>query len=128
MRRAFLRGLTSLPLIGGGVTLIGNPTAAAVPVTGGTALTYLAWLDFERRYVSWALGVGGAVPMLNPGAAFHCTERNVHAGGVHAIERGPIILAAAGCPLTCPEAEEQASELGLACWRERVPLIPVYRT
>lgn len=30
-RRGFLRGLVTLPLIGGGVTLIGNPTAAAVP-------------------------------------------------------------------------------------------------
>ena len=29
-RRTFLRQLASLPLIGGGVTLIGNPTAAAV--------------------------------------------------------------------------------------------------
>ena len=32
-RRSFLRQLASLPLIGGGVTLIGKPTAAAVPVT-----------------------------------------------------------------------------------------------
>lgn len=32
-RRGFLRGLVSLPLIGGGVTLIGAPTAAATPVT-----------------------------------------------------------------------------------------------
>jgi len=29
-RRGFLRGLAALPLIGGGVTLIGNPTRAAV--------------------------------------------------------------------------------------------------
>ena len=33
-RRTCLRGLASLPLIGGGVALIGNPTAAAVPITG----------------------------------------------------------------------------------------------
>jgi hypothetical protein len=32
-RRGFLRGLTAFPLIGGGVTLIGNPTAAAEPVS-----------------------------------------------------------------------------------------------
>ena len=32
-RRGFLRGLAHLLLIGGGVTLIGNPTAAAEPVT-----------------------------------------------------------------------------------------------
>jgi hypothetical protein len=30
--RRFLHGLTTLPLVGGGVTLIGQPTAAAVPV------------------------------------------------------------------------------------------------
>jgi hypothetical protein len=32
-RRDFLRSLAHLPLIGGGVTILGNPTAAAVPVT-----------------------------------------------------------------------------------------------
>ena len=33
-RRGFLRQLAHLPLIGGGVTLLGNPTAAAVPALG----------------------------------------------------------------------------------------------
>jgi hypothetical protein len=32
-RRGFLRGLTALPLVGGGVTLIGNPTKADVPTS-----------------------------------------------------------------------------------------------
>ncbi len=36
-RRSFLRGLVSLPLIGGGVTLIGRP-AAAVPLVQAAAL------------------------------------------------------------------------------------------
>ncbi len=36
-RRSFLRGLVSLPLIGGGVTLIGRP-AAAVPLIQAAAL------------------------------------------------------------------------------------------
>lgn len=31
-RRGFLRGLAGLPMIGGGVAIIGSPTAAAVPV------------------------------------------------------------------------------------------------
>ncbi len=39
-RRGFLRGLVTLPLIGGGVTLIGNPTAAAEPVTKELLVNY----------------------------------------------------------------------------------------
>lgn len=45
-RRGFLRGLLSLPLIGGGVALIGAPTAAAVPVTE----------EFLWRYRGFLLG------------------------------------------------------------------------
>lgn len=47
-RRGFLRGLTRLPLIGGGVTLIGLPTAAAEPVTRELLDSYDAWLLYER--------------------------------------------------------------------------------
>ena len=47
-RRAFLRQLASLPLIGGAVTLIGNPTAAAVPATPELLDAYEEWLDLER--------------------------------------------------------------------------------
>ncbi|MDI4665558.1 hypothetical protein K9U40_14675 [Xanthobacter autotrophicus] len=46
-RRGFLRGLLALPLIGGGVTLIGQPTAAAVPVTPELMTRYCAWLARE---------------------------------------------------------------------------------
>ena len=46
-RRTFLRGLASLPLIGGGLTLIGNPTAAAVPVTDALCDRYVDWLSVE---------------------------------------------------------------------------------
>jgi hypothetical protein len=48
-RRGFLRGLTTLPLIGGGVSLIGNPTAAAEPVTSDLLDAYNQWLFYERR-------------------------------------------------------------------------------
>ena len=48
-RRSFLRGLAALPLIGGGVTLIGDPTAAAVPVTDALHARYVAWLAHEHR-------------------------------------------------------------------------------
>ena len=46
-RRSFLRGLVTLPLIGGGVTLIGNPTASAVPVTDALRDRYIDWLRTE---------------------------------------------------------------------------------
>lgn len=46
-RRGFLRGLTSLPLIGGGVALIGSPIAAAVPVTDKLRVRYIDWLATE---------------------------------------------------------------------------------
>lgn len=46
-RRGFLRGLVSLPLIGGGVTLIGAPTAAAAPVTPTLLRAYADWLAVE---------------------------------------------------------------------------------
>jgi hypothetical protein len=47
-RRGFLRGLTTLPLIGGGVTLIGMPSAVAEPVTHLLHREYHDWLMFER--------------------------------------------------------------------------------
>jgi hypothetical protein len=46
-RRGFLRGLAALPLIGGGVTLIGNPTKAAVLPSRELIETYRSWLAAE---------------------------------------------------------------------------------
>lgn len=48
-RRSFLRGLVSLPLIGGGVTLVGQPTAAAVPVSSMLVERYALFLADEAR-------------------------------------------------------------------------------
>jgi hypothetical protein len=48
-RRGFLRQLAGLPLIGGGVTLLGNPTGAAEPVTEQLLDAYSEWLFYERR-------------------------------------------------------------------------------
>ena len=121
-RRGFLRSLTTLPLIGGSVALIGSPTAAAVPVTGGMVATYLAWLHFEQRYVAWGANCRDYIPMVNHGATFHGrsgTHPNDDARA--AIQRAPVILAAAGCRLTCPEAEDQCGKhLGPANWLEGV--------
>lgn len=47
-RRGFLRGLVSLPLIGGGLTLIGAPVRAATPVTPALMDRYVAWLAREH--------------------------------------------------------------------------------
>lgn len=48
-RRGFLTGLTALPLIGGGVTLIGQPTAVAAPVTDQLMIHYLGFISREFR-------------------------------------------------------------------------------
>ena len=48
-RRGFLRQLAGLPLIGGGVTILGNPTGAAEPVTEQLLDAYSEWLFYERR-------------------------------------------------------------------------------
>ena len=48
-RRTFLRGLVSLPLVGGSIALIGRPTAAAVPVSDALLDSYVAFLAHEHR-------------------------------------------------------------------------------
>ena len=54
-RRGFLRGLSALPLIGGSVALIGQPTAAAMPVTDELRWAYKDWLYMEHRMLSFEL-------------------------------------------------------------------------
>lgn len=108
-RRGFLRGLTTLPLVGGSVALLGQPTEAAQPITPGLLATYSAWLWYERQSLMWASTRQGAdafIPHLNPGSSFH------HRGPVDAAlyghdaqRRASVILAAAGCSLTSPQAE-----------------------
>lgn len=48
-RRGFLRGLTTLPLIGGAITLIGTPSAIAEPATDSALDAYVAFLAHEHR-------------------------------------------------------------------------------
>jgi hypothetical protein len=50
-RRGFLRGLATLPLIGGSVAILGKPTATAVPVTDDLLTAYDEWLDMERSWL-----------------------------------------------------------------------------
>ena len=49
-RRGFLRGLLALPLIGGGVTLIGQPSAVAEPVTADLLRQYVGFLAREYAH------------------------------------------------------------------------------
>jgi hypothetical protein len=111
-RRSFLRGLTQLPLIGGGVSLIGNPVRADVPITKDLLDSYDAWLDAERRWLQWeryrnldhynATAIhpfidrlnGGNydyVPLANGGTRFHGLDR------APASTRAAIVLSAIGC-------------------------------
>jgi len=68
-RRAFLRGLVSLPLIGGGVTLIGRPSAA-VPLVQAAALPTLDDPRQRARY-AWE-AFSGAMRELTAGADGWC--------------------------------------------------------
>ena len=46
-RRGFLRALAQLPLIGGGISILGAPTAAATPITVPLLEKYHAFLSRE---------------------------------------------------------------------------------
>jgi hypothetical protein len=93
------------------VTLIGSPTAAAVPITADLLDSYDAWLDSERRWLQWerfhnldhydATAIhpfidrlnGGHydyVPMANGGARFH-------PNAVPPSTRAAVVLSAVGC-------------------------------
>ena len=54
-RRGFLRQLCGLPFIGGGIILIGAPTAIAEPVTRDLIWGYKSWLFYEHRMISYEL-------------------------------------------------------------------------
>ncbi|MCJ2084338.1 hypothetical protein [Methylobacterium sp. J-090] len=109
-RRGFLRGLLTLPLIGGGVTIIGNPTAAAEPVTDALLDSYDAWLESERRWLQWqrqrplmhrlnppyrsdvpGFETYDVIPARNAGARFHGM------GEPPAMTRAALVLSAVGC-------------------------------
>ena len=113
-RRSFLRGLAALPLIGGGVTLIGNPTAAAVPVTPTLLDAYDEWLDLERSWLMWErfgkggreTGYGAGVEAVwrdrVTGKCWTTTITTDFSGFDHtnAASRAAVILSTAGVPLT----------------------------
>ncbi len=107
-RRGFLRGLTTLSLIGGGVTLIGAPTAAT-PITPGLLATYSAWLHYERALLYHVSLESDSefIPAMNPAFRFHFPRGgDAEENGRRAQERAAVVLAAVGCQPTSPVAEE----------------------
>ena len=114
-RRGFLCGLVTLPLIGGAVTLIGNPTAAAIPVTDALRDRYIAWLQTELghaliertgrnapsehadRVIDWRREWCRNNPILNPDTA---SDRFTLLPLAPASSRAAVVLSAAGVPIT----------------------------
>ena len=102
-RRGFLRNLVSLPMIGGGVTLIGAPSAVAQPVTTGLLMAYNEWLFMERRLLCEEQGIeegnGRYFVPTNTGAhTFHWDgPGGWQAPGNRPSTRAALVLSAVGC-------------------------------
>lgn len=108
-RRSFLRGLASLSLIGGGVALIGNPTAAAVPVSNDLLAAYDQWLFYERRFLvreqyrhlgdDMVRAMERAVPVNTAADGFHFPRDGSWQDVPQPSTRAAVILSAAGLDL-----------------------------
>ena len=114
-RRGFLRQLAGLPLIGGAVTLIGQPTAAAVPVSADLLEAYKTWLHFEERWLCWEMAEHPEVmrryrfdPGMSQAARFDAVGSGYtyvgESDGYHrrqvgdlASDRAALVLSAVGC-------------------------------
>ena len=113
-RRSFLRGLASLPLIGGSIAILGQPSAAAVPVTDTLLERYGLFLAIEAREALIECRERRCVREGHPDAVAvmrEWTERCIYApdnpwmrgllnaGGTPSV-RAAVVLSAAGVPLT----------------------------
>lgn len=99
-RRGFLRGLTTLPLIGGGVTLIGAPSAVAEPVTRKLLLEYETWLGIEHVRIARELQPGSTSTRVQfHGSAYEWHYDQVRRQYLHGAPstRAALVLAAVGC-------------------------------
>jgi hypothetical protein len=102
-RRGFLSGLVSLPLIGGGVKLIGNPSAVAAPITDAALDAYSEWLFMERRllcmerYPNWK-DAECFVPCNTGASSFHLPDSPVRWQDLpQPSTRAALVLSAVGC-------------------------------
>lgn len=98
-RRGFLRDLVGLPLIGGGLTIIGAPSAVALEPTPLTMRTYLTWLQRERARTMAEMFPGCREPfgveVSNPGWWWHEAKEGLAA--LPPSSRACLVLSAVGC-------------------------------
>lgn len=106
-RRRFLSGLATLPLIGGAVSLLGQPPAAATPLSVDLLESYITWLHFEFRLLKAEMRAadpsryrGDFILTDNAGGDFHRDEYHGWQTEQHASRRAAIILSAVGCDWT----------------------------
>ena len=104
-RRGFLRGLAALPLIGGSMQLIGNPTGVADTYSPKLLGCYLEWLRLERQQLGEELGLVaayGEIPLLRgAGAAHrHCRDFVGTDLAYGPSSRAAVVLSAVGCDWT----------------------------
>ncbi len=99
-RRGFLRGLATLPLIGGSVALIGSPTKVAIPVTRPMLVEYADRLLFEHHMTKHEI-YGG--PVTDARAAdlplFNMRRSWGDLVNTAPSTRAAVVLSAVGCPL-----------------------------
>lgn len=103
-RRGFLSGLARLPLIGGGITLIGAPTKAAVPVTPQLMKTYQDWLlgewyrtCNEQRQAESNEQTFYPKDYAGPGGRFHLTAEGGWNDATLPSSRAAVVLSTVGC-------------------------------
>jgi len=101
-RRGFLRGLTTLPLIGGGVTLIGQPTAVAEPVSDQLIASYMEWLHMERRMLCREVWPGEPradryIPQNTGASSYHVPDGVDWRSLPRPSTRAALVLSAVGC-------------------------------
>lgn len=108
-RRAFLSQLARLPLIGGGLSLLGQPLAVAEPVTPDLLDAYRSWLAVEYTSLHRE---------LYPGREFYFSFNPNNAGGMYhwpygapgapkASSRAALVLSTVGCDWKDPMWERR---------------------
>lgn len=114
-RRGFLRGLTTLPLIGGSVALIGAPSAVAEPISQALIDSYDAWLFYER-YKLKAAKIG---PDFDWGSPGHEDAHNVAMSYIPVANGGFRYHFGRGSPRPSPATRAALVLSAVGCdWRE----------
>lgn len=108
-RRGFLRGLASLPLIGGGVALVGSPTAVDVEVSTALLANYATFLEGELRMLRYEIEKrlewpAGALDQfaMTPGD-FHFPRKGSWLDVPQPSTRAALVLATVGAPMERPK-------------------------